>query len=310
MFIHETVLKKEAVEFLRVQPNGIYVDCTVGGAGHSQMIANQLSSSGTLIGLDQDQAAIRVAQERLQSARCRVYLIKTNFQRIKQVVNELGFSTVDGILFDLGVSSPQFDQEERGFSYNQDALLDMRMDRSQPFTAYQLVNEWSEEEIAEILFNYGEERFSRRIARQIVQARKKRPIRTTFQLVEIIKQAIPAPARRTGSHPARRSFQAIRIAVNDELNVFKRALTGALDILKKQGRMCVITFHSLEDRICKKFFQEHAKSCVCPPEFPVCVCNHQPLLRLITKKPVTPSKEEIEKNRRARSAKLRVIEKC
>ena len=310
MFVHETVLKEEAVESLRIQPEGVYVDCTVGGAGHSQMIANKLSPSGTLIGLDQDQEAINIARERLQSAKCRVILIKTNFRQIKQVVGHLGLSKVDGILFDLGVSSPQFDHQNRGFSYQKDAPLDMRMDQTQSFSAYQLVNEWSEKEIADILFRYGEERFSRRIARQIVLARKKQPIRTTFQLVELIKQAIPASARRTGSHPARRSFQAIRIAVNDELNVLQQTLQDALDLLKKHGRMCVITFHSLEDRICKQFFLEHATSCICPPEIPVCVCNHQPLLRLITKKPIVPTKEEIKRNRRARSAKLRVIEKC
>lgn len=310
MFIHETVLKKEAVESLRIHPEGIYVDCTIGGAGHSQMIAKSLNPSGTLIGLDQDQKALDAARERLKSADCNVFLIKTNFKNIKEVVAELGFRQVDGILFDLGVSSPQLDQEDRGFSYQKDAPLDMRMDQEQTFTAYHLVNEWAEEELADILFRYGEERFSRRIARQIVLSRKRKPIQTTVELAEIIKQAIPASTRRSGPHPARRSFQAIRIAVNDELHVFEQALKQSLNILKSHGRLSVITFHSLEDRICKKFFHEHAIDCICPPHFPICTCNHQPLLRLITKKPIIPSKEEIDKNKRARSAKLRVIEKC
>ncbi len=310
MFKHHTVLKKEAVESLRIHPEGIYVDCTVGGAGHSQRIAEALNPSGVLIGFDQDQNALQAAKERLKSASCQIFLIKTNFKRIKEVISELGFHEVDGILFDLGVSSPQLDQGDRGFSYQKDAPLDMRMDQEQTFSAYELVNEWSEEELADILFRYGEERFSRRIARHIVRARQKKPIQTTFELADLIKQAIPASTRRSGPHPARRSFQAIRIAVNDELNVFEQALKHSLDILKSQGRLSVITFHSLEDRICKKFFQEHAKDCICPPHFPMCTCNHQPLLRFITKKPIIPSKEEIDKNKRARSAKLRVIEKC
>lgn len=310
MFVHETVLKEETVEFLHVQPEGIYVDCTIGGAGHSQLITEKLSPNGILVGLDQDHEAIEVARKRLQSAHCRVYLVKTNFKRLKQVLHELQIKSVDGILFDLGVSSPQFDHGERGFSYNKNARLDMRMDLSQPFSAYDLVNKWSEEDIANILLQYGEERFAKRIAHQIVLARKQQPIQTTLQLVEIIKQSIPASARRSGSHPARRSFQAIRIAVNDELNALQQALQDALNVLKQRGRMCVITFHSLEDRICKRFFREQAKGCICPPEFPVCVCNRKPLLRLITKKPIVPSKEEIARNRRARSAKLRVIEKC
>lgn len=310
MFIHETVLKKEAVESLRVHPEGVYVDCTIGGAGHSQLIAETLNANGTLIGIDQDQKALDAASQRLKSANCQLFFIKTNFKRLREVITECGFHEVDGILFDLGVSSPQLDQEERGFSYNKDAPLDMRMDQEQAFTAYDLVNEWTEEAIADILFRYGEERFAKRIARQIILARKKKPIQTTFELVDIIKQAIPSATRRSGPHPARRSFQAIRIAVNDELNALEQALIQSFDLLKSKGRLCVITFHSLEDRICKKLFQENAKSCICPPHFPVCVCKHQPLLRLITKKPIIPSREEIERNKRARSAKLRVVEKC
>lgn len=309
MFIHETVLLDEAVDGLNIKPDGVYVDGTLGGAGHSGKIAEQLSSSGTLIGLDQDQFALEHARERLRGARCKLHLVKTNFRQVKHVIGELGFTKIDGILFDLGVSSPQLDLVERGFSYHQDAPLDMRMDLDQPFSAYHLVNEWPEEEIARVLFEYGEEKFSRRIAKQIVNQRKKEAITSTLQLVDIIKQAIPAPARRTGPHPARRSFQAIRIAVNDELNVFRQALEESVDILNPNGRISVITFHSLEDRICKKFFQEKSQGCICPPHFPICTCNQKPLLRVVTKKPILPSEEEIERNQRARSAKLRIAER-
>lgn len=310
MFIHETVLKTEAVAGLQIQPTGTYVDCTLGGAGHSQLIASKLATQGTLIGLDQDEQALQIARERLQAANCHTFVVKANFKTIQAVVSELGFTHVDGILFDLGVSSPQLDQADRGFSYHHDAPLDMRMDQTQDFSAYDLVNEWSEADIVEILFTYGEERFARRIARQIINSRTKQPISTTEQLVEIIKQAIPAATRRTGPHPARRSFQAIRIAVNDELGVFEQALTQSLELLAPGGRMAVITFHSLEDRICKKFFQKHAQGCICPPHFPICTCQNEPLLKLVSRKPILPSAEEIEKNKRARSAKLRVVEKC
>lgn len=309
MFLHETVLKEKAVEALHIRKDGIYIDCTLGGAGHSLLIANQLDATGTLIGLDRDQQAIEAASKKLQAAKCQVYLRKTNFQRIQEVTDEFGIQQVDGILFDLGVSSPQLDQKERGFSYHHEAPLDMRMDQDQKFSAWELVNEWEEERIVDILFRYGEERFSRRIAQHIVRERKRKPIQTTTELVEIIKQAIPARARRTGPHPARRTFQAIRIAVNNELQELEQALEQALPLLKNKGRICVITFHSLEDRICKNFFKTHAQGCICPPHFPICSCNHQPLLKIITKKPIYPSKEEIQRNKRARSAKLRVAEK-
>lgn len=309
MFLHETVLKEKAVEALHIREDGIYIDCTLGGAGHSLLIANQLDTTGTLIGLDRDQQAIEAAKEKLQATKCKVYLRKKNFQHIKEVTDELGIKLVDGILFDLGVSSPQLDQKERGFSYHHEAPLDMRMDQDQKFSAFELVNEWAEEKIVEILFRYGEERFSRRIAHHIVRERQKKPIQTTTELVEIIKQAIPARARRTGPHPARRTFQAIRIAVNNELHELERALEHSLQLLKTNGRICVITFHSLEDRICKKFFKTHAQGCICPPHFPVCSCDHHPLLKIITKKPIYPSIKEIQKNKRARSAKLRVAEK-
>ncbi|PRZ16988.1 16S rRNA (cytosine1402-N4)-methyltransferase [Laceyella sediminis] len=309
MFEHVTVLREEAVAGLNLKPDGVYVDCTLGGAGHSRLIAEQLGPSGTLIGLDQDQMALAHAEERLVGVSCRLHLVKTNFRHISSAVKGLGFESVDGILFDLGVSSPQLDQGERGFSYHQEAPLDMRMDKEQELSAYQVVNEWPEEELVRILFEYGEEKFSRRIAKMIVKERSKAPISTTLQLVDIIKQAVPAPARRTGPHPARRSFQAIRIAVNDELNAFRDALADSVGLLRPQGRISVITFHSLEDRICKQFFLEEAKGCVCPPTFPVCTCGQTPRLKIITRKPLLPTDKEIERNPRARSAKLRVAEK-
>lgn len=309
MFIHATVLKEEAVNGLCVKSDGIYVDCTLGGGGHSRYIAEKLSPAGTLIGLDQDQSALDHARNYLKDVDCTLHLVKSNFRHVRQAVNKLGISKVDGLLFDLGVSSPQLDQGSRGFSYHQEAPLDMRMDRSQILSAYHVVNEWPEEELIRILFEYGEEKFSRRIAREIVKTRKKAPIRTTLELADLIKQTIPAPARRKGPHPARRSFQAIRIAVNDELNALREALEEGVKLLQPGGRISVITFHSLEDRICKQFFQERARGCICPPDFPVCTCGKKPELKVITKKPVLPSREEIEINQRARSAKLRVAEK-
>jgi 16S rRNA (cytosine1402-N4)-methyltransferase len=309
VFHHITVLREEAVEGLHIRPDGIYVDCTLGGAGHSRLIGEHLSAEGMLIGLDQDPRALSAAKERLSGLDCQIRLVKSNFRHLSQVIHQLGVTQVDGILFDLGVSSPQLDEAERGFSYHHTAELDMRMDPDSPLTAFEIVNEWSEEEIARILWEYGEEKFARRIARKIIEARRKQPITTTTQLADLIKEAIPAATRRTGPHPARRSFQAIRIAVNDELRAFQEALEQSLDILAIGGRICVITFHSLEDRICKKFFQEQSLACECPPHFPVCVCNRQPKLRIITRKPILPSEEEIENNPRSRSAKLRIAEK-
>lgn len=309
MFQHITVLLNEAVEGLNVISDGVYVDCTLGGAGHSHKIAANLGSNGTLIGLDQDDSALAAANERLADVQATVHLIKSNFVHIRNVLTELGIHQVDGILFDLGVSSPQLDEAERGFSYNQEAPLDMRMDSDNDLTAHMVVNEWSEEEIASIIYRYGEERFSRRIARAIVQQRQAGPIQTTVQLAEIVKQAIPAATRRTGPHPAKRTFQAIRIAVNDELGVFEKALRDAIDLLKPGGRVAVITFHSLEDRICKQIFVEKAGGCTCPPDFPQCVCGHQQKVRIITKKPILPSEQELDLNPRARSAKLRIVEK-
>lgn len=309
MFNHITVLKNEAVEGLHIKPDGVYVDCTLGGAGHSRLIASHLSANGVLIGLDQDTKALMAAEERLQGATCHIHLIKTNFRHLTKVIHELGYEKVDGLLFDLGVSSPQLDEGERGFSYHYEAPLDMRMDRDQERTAYHVVNESSEEELARILYTYGEEKFSRRIAKRIVEVREKQPIQTTTELAEIIKLAIPAATRRTGPHPARRSFQAIRIAVNEELTVFEEALEQAVDLLAPHGRISVITFHSLEDRMCKQFYLEQAKGCICPPHFPICTCNQQPKLKIITRKPILPSDTELEQNARARSAKLRIAER-
>ncbi|GGE22601.1 ribosomal RNA small subunit methyltransferase H [Marinithermofilum abyssi] len=309
MFRHETVLKKEAVESLSIRPGGIYVDCTLGGAGHSSGIVEQLDPSGALIGIDQDDNALRAAAERLKGAACQVHLVKSNFRHLGRILGELGVDRVNGILFDLGVSSPQLDEAERGFSYQHDAPLDMRMDPEGELTAHEIVNSWPLEKIAKILRDYGEERFARRIAKKIVDQRMHKPIETTGELADLIKEAIPAPARRTGPHPARRSFQGIRIAVNDELNAFKDALQQAVDALKPGGRVSVITFHSLEDRICKRTFQELASGCICPPDFPVCTCGRKPVVRVITKKPVLPSPAEVDQNPRARSAKLRVAER-
>ncbi|WP_128895118.1 16S rRNA (cytosine(1402)-N(4))-methyltransferase RsmH [Longirhabdus pacifica] len=316
MFHHITVLKEEAVAGLNIKPNGIYIDCTLGGAGHSELIASQLSEEGLLIGLDQDETALAHAQQKLQPYKEKVKLIKTNFSALEQVLLELpyipkqnGVPQVDGCLFDLGVSSPQLDEAERGFSYQHDASLDMRMDRSQSLSAYDIVNNWSEKELANIIFKYGEEKFSRKIARQIISHREQQAIETTLQLVDIIKNSIPAAARRTGPHPAKRTFQALRIAVNDELGVFESAIEQAITCLAPGGRISVITFHSLEDRICKQSIAKFVERCTCPPDFPVCTCQKNAVLKHIKRKPILPSEQELTDNPRARSAKLRVAEK-
>ncbi|MBO8162256.1 MAG: 16S rRNA (cytosine(1402)-N(4))-methyltransferase RsmH [Brevibacillus sp.] len=309
MFHHVTVLKQEAVDALAIRPDGVYVDCTLGGAGHSSLIASRLGEAGRLIAIDQDDFALENARRRLAEYGQKVKLIKSNFRRLRDVLREEGLEQVDGVLYDLGVSSPQLDEAERGFSYNADAPLDMRMDRESELSAYDIVNEWDEAELAKLIWEYGEEKFSRRIARQIAMHRKQAAIETTGQLVEIIKEAIPAAARRSGPHPAKRTFQALRIAVNDELGAFQESLQQAIQLLASRGRVCVITFHSLEDRICKQTFQEYARGCTCPPSFPQCVCGSQPLLQIVTRKPVSPSERELNENPRARSAKLRVAEK-
>lgn len=309
MFKHTTVLLNEAVDGLEIKVGGRYVDCTLGGAGHSYLIASKLNQNGRLYSFDQDDAALVAAKEKLKNYEDRVELIKSNFINIKKELFEIGVTNVDGVLFDLGVSSPQLDEAERGFSYRQDAPLDMRMDREQSLTAEIIINTWTEERLANIFFQYGEEKFSRRIAKKIADYRAEKRIESTEELADIIKFAIPAAARRTGPHPAKRTFQAIRIAVNDELNVFESALTDAIELLQPGGRISVITFHSLEDRICKHVFLKFAKGCICPPDFPICSCGSTPDIKLITRKPITPSIEELEENPRARSAKLRIAEK-
>jgi 16S rRNA (cytosine1402-N4)-methyltransferase len=308
-FEHQSVLPEEVIQYLDIKPAGIYVDATIGGAGHALRIAAKLNESGFLIGIDQDQEAITVAKERLQQVKPKVELIHRNFVNLAAILKELKIVEVDGILFDLGVSSPQLDEEERGFSYKYDAPLDMRMDQSQPFSAAHLVNTASVAELTKILWEYGEERWSKRIAQFIDKDRRDKRIETTGELAEIIKKAIPAGARRNGPHPARRTFQALRIAVNRELEVLQGVLDQSLAILKPGGRIVVISFHSLEDRIVKTTFNKWAKGCQCPKEVLICRCGQLPKVQVVTKKPVLPSKEEMLKNPRARSSKLRTAEK-
>lgn len=309
LFQHVTVLLKETVDGLNVKPDGVYVDCTLGGAGHSEYLLSKLSSEGRLFAFDQDEMAIEHAKEKLAQYGDRVTIIKSNFRHLTEKLAEHGVHQVDGILFDLGVSSPQLDTPERGFSYQHDAPLDMRMDREQTLTAFEIVNKWPYEELVKIFFQYGEEKFSKAIARKIESVRKEREIRTTTELADLIKEAIPAPARRSGGHPAKRVFQAIRIAVNDELKVFEEAIHQAIDLLKPGGRISVITFHSLEDRICKLAFKKASEGPELPPGLPIIPEQYKPKLKIITKKPIVPSEEELERNHRARSAKLRIAEK-
>jgi len=308
-FHHIPVLLRETMDALAVRPGGTYIDCTVGGGGHAAEILRRSAPDGRLIGLDQDDNALRAAGERLAPFGDRVTLVRTNFERIAEVAERLGIDGADGVLMDIGVSSHQFDEAERGFSYHHDAPLDMRMDRTQPLSARDLVNEWEEAEIARVIREYGEERWASRIAQFIVRARSQRPIETTGELVEIIKAAIPAGARREGGHPARRTFQALRIAVNDELGALERGLEGALRVLRPGGRLAVITFHSLEDRIVKQTFARWARPCTCPPDIPVCVCGQKPLAEPVNRKPVKASAEELKENPRSRSATLRAVVK-
>lgn len=309
MFNHTTVLLKETVDGLNIRPDGIYVDCTLGGAGHSEYLVSQLSDEGRLICFDQDQIAIDNAKERLARYLDRVTFVHSNFRYIQQELSALGITTVDGILYDLGVSSPQLDVAERGFSYHQDAPLDMRMDQTAALTAFHVVNEWDYSDLVRIFYRYGEEKFSKQIARKIEEARAKAPIETTSQLVELIKDGIPAAARRKGGHPAKRVFQAIRIAVNDELGAAEDSLQQALDLIDVEGRVSVITFHSLEDRLCKTLFKEKSSLPDLPPGLPVIPEHLKPDFKLVTRKPILPSDEELEENNRSRSAKLRIIER-
>ena len=307
-FYHVSVLLEECIEALNIRPDGVYVDGTLGGAGHSSQIVRRLET-GRLIGIDRDPIALKAAGERLEPFRDNVTLVHSNFCEIKTVLQKLNIPGVDGILLDLGVSSPQLDDKSRGFSYMNDAPLDMRMNNEDPLTAYDVVNTWPQEELKRILFDYGEERYAPRIAEAICRVRAEKPIETTLQLVDVIRGAMPAQALREAQHPAKRSFQAIRIAVNDELGSVEKVMRDAVACLNPGGRLAVITFHSLEDRIVKTAMVNASKGCTCPPSFPVCVCGKKPKVKLISKKPIVSTQEELDRNPRARSAKLRVCEK-
>ena len=309
-FEHTPVLLKECINGLNIVPDGIYVDCTLGGAGHSSHIVSKLNDKGMLIGIDQDADAIKAAGERLAGFD-NVKYVRDNFSNIKNIAEDLGLGqeSINGFLLDLGVSSHQLDEADRGFSYNHNAPLDMRMDQRRPLCAYVVVNEYTKEELPRIIKDYGEERWAKRIAEFIINERKIKPIETTFDLVSVIKKAVPKGARADGPHPAKRTFQAIRIEVNNELGILEDTINDMADLLKPGGRICVITFHSLEDRIIKNVFRNLENPCTCPRDFPVCVCGKKPKLKVITRKPVLPGEEELENNRRAHSAKLRIAEK-
>ena len=309
-FKHVSVLLEETIEGLQIRPDGIYVDGTLGGAGHSSEICKRLGEGGRLIGIDQDEDAIEAASKRLAGFQDRVTIVRSNYCRMKEVLNDLGIEKVDGILLDLGVSSYQLDTPMRGFTYmEEDAPLDMRMDNRQSLTAEKIVNEYSEEELFHLIRDYGEDRFAKNIAKHIVQARRKAPIKTTGELTEIIRASIPMKVQVTGGHPAKRTFQAIRIECNKELDVLKDSLDEMIELLNPGGRLCIITFHSLEDRIVKNIFKTNEDPCTCPKEFPVCVCGKKSKGRVVTRKPILPAEEEMEDNSRSRSAKLRIFEK-
>lgn len=307
-FEHKPVLLNETLELLNIKPDGIYVDGTLGGAGHSNEICKRLKG-GKLIGIDQDTAAIEAAKKRLTEYKDKVILVNDNFENIKNILEQIDIEKVDGILMDIGVSSHQLDTADRGFSYQHLAPLDMRMNTNSKFSASDVVNTYSEEKLAKIIFEYGEEKWAKRIAKFIVLQREKAPIHTTYELVEIIKNAIPNSFRREGPHPAKRTFQAIRIEVNRELEVLKTAITDSIEILNPEGRLCIITFHSLEDRIVKDSFKYFSNPCTCPPQFPVCICGKKSELKVITKKPLTANDNELSENPRSRSAKLRGAQK-
>ena len=308
-FKHKSVLLDETIESLNIKPDGIYVDGTLGGGGHSYEIAKRLTEGGRLIGIDQDEDAIRAAGQRLSEFADRVTIVRDNYCNMPKVLDELGISGVDGILLDIGVSSYQLDEAERGFTYKQDAPLDMRMDQRQEMTAKDIVNGYSEEDLYRIIRDYGEDKFAKNIAKHIVQARQIKPVETTFELDEIIKAAIPMKFRATGGHPAKKTFQAIRIELNRELEVLDESIDAMTDRLNDGGRLCIITFHSLEDRIVKTRFKKNENPCTCPPDFPVCICGKKPKGKVITRKPIVPDEEELEENKRAKSSKLRVFER-
>ena len=308
-FKHKSVLLYETVDELNIKPDGIYVDGTLGGGGHSYEIAGRLSEGGRLIGIDQDEDAIKAASKRLEPYMDRVTIVRNNYCNMDKVLDELGIDKVDGIMLDLGVSSYQLDAADRGFTYNVDTALDMRMDQRQEITAKDIVNEYSEFELYRIIRDYGEDRFAKNIAKHIVAARQEKPIETTFELNDIIKAAIPMKVRATGGHPSKRTYQAIRIELNKELEVLENSIDMMIDRLKPEGRLCIITFHSLEDRIVKTRFRNNENPCTCPPSFPACVCGKVPKGRVITRKPVVPTDEEINENSRSKSSKLRVFER-
>lgn len=308
-FKHTSVLFNECINGLAIKPDGIYVDGTLGGGGHASGICQNLSKNGTLIGIDRDRDALEAAEKRLEEYECKKYFVQSNYSDIKEVLEELEIEKIDGALLDLGVSSFQLDNPERGFSYMQDAPLDMRMSQDDDFTAYDVVNDYDAKELTEVIRKYGEERWASRIADFVVKARKTKPIETTSELVDVIKAAIPAAARRTGPHPAKRTFQAIRIEVNDELGQLERAVDEFCDVLAPGGRLCIISFHSLEDRIVKEIINKRINPCTCPKEFPVCVCGKVGDIKKSSNKPILPSEDELENNPRARSAKLRIAEK-
>ncbi|MBY6181498.1 16S rRNA (cytosine(1402)-N(4))-methyltransferase RsmH [Staphylococcus warneri] len=308
MFHHISVMLNETIDYLNIKEDGVYVDCTLGGAGHALYLLNQLSDEGRLIAIDQDLTAIENAKDILKEHLHKVTFIHSNFRELTQILNELNIEKVDGIYYDLGVSSPQLDVPERGFSYHHDAKLDMRMDQTQSLSAYEVVNEWPYEALVKIFYRYGEEKFSKQIARRIEANREKQPIETTLELVEVIKEGIPAKARRKGGHPAKRVFQAIRIAVNDELSAFEDSIEQAIELVKVNGRISVITFHSLEDRLCKQMFQEYEKGPDVPRGLPVIPEAYTPKLKRVNRKPITATDEDLDDNNRARSAKLRIAE--
>ena len=308
-FRHKSVLLEESIDALQIKPDGIYVDGTLGGGGHSYEICTHLSDKGRLIGIDQDEAAIEAATGRLERFKDRVTIVRSNYCNMKRELGRLGITSVDGVILDLGVSSYQLDEASRGFTYREDAPLDMRMDQRQTLSAKEVVNEYSEMELYHIIRDYGEEKFAKNIAKHIVSARNQKALETTGELIHVIKAAIPAKVRVVGGHPAKRTFQAIRIEVNRELDVLENSLGDMIDLLNDGGRICVITFHSLEDRIVKNKFRECENPCTCPKEFPVCVCGKKSKGKVITRKPVIPSQEELEENSRAKSSKLRVFER-
>lgn len=308
-FRHKSVLLEESIDALQIKPDGIYVDGTLGGGGHSYEICRRLSEKGRLIGIDQDAAAIEAATQRLGEFKDRVMIVRSNYCNMRRELGKLGITSVDGVILDLGVSSYQLDEADRGFTYREDVALDMRMDQRQPLSAWNVVNEYDEMELYRVIRDYGEEKFAKNIAKHIVSARKDKTLETTGELIHVIKAAIPAKVRATGGHPAKRTFQAIRIEVNRELEVLENSLGDMIDMLNDEGRICVITFHSLEDRIVKNKFRECENPCTCPKEFPVCVCGKKPKGKVITRKPIIPSEEELGENKRAKSSKLRVFER-